>query len=52
MLTCDPRTFPENLTPEYLKDNLSKVMDSLTYKFQDKSGYQIRPEIIAFDTET
>ena len=52
MLTCDPRVLPENLTREYLKDNLSKVVDSLTYKFEDKAGYQIRPEVIAFDTET
>lgn len=52
MLTCDPRNLPEKLTEEYLQNNLTDVVESLTYKFEDKAGYQIRPKIIGFDTET
>ena len=52
MLTCEGRELPESLQKENLDKNLPKMIESLTYKYHDKSGFQIRPKIIAFDTET
>jgi hypothetical protein len=52
LIKCDPRILPEKLSKDYLKNNLKEVMNSMTYNFQDKSQYQIRPNIMGFDTET
>ncbi len=52
MLECDPRVLPEALSKESLDWNLQKIMNTLTYKHVDSAGFQIRPTIIGFDTET
>ena len=52
MLECDPRVLPEALSKESLDWNLQKIMNTLTYKHVDSAGFQIRPTVIGFDTET
>ncbi|QDI74049.1 hypothetical protein [Nitrosopumilus spindle-shaped virus] len=49
---CEGRELPEILQPEKLKEKHKEVFRQLTYNFESASSYQIKPDFLAFDTET
>lgn len=52
MKVCEGRELPDLLKPDKLKERHKEIFNQLTYKFEPASSYQIRPDFLAFDTET